>query len=91
MSWLNAMASGKRRLLFSFSKLIIFGAALFIASAFLYSQFIDLIKALTSISSASIFFYGLGWTVTLAYGILWLCVFLLFEMAKEDLIAMMRN
>lgn len=87
----NANITDEKRFLFSFSWLIIFGSALFICSAFLYPQFVNLVKALTSASSASIWFYGLGWITTLLVGILWLCCFLMFKAAKGEMLALIRK
>lgn len=87
----SANISDKKRFLFSFFFLIVYGSALFICSAFLYPQFIDLVKALTSASSASFWFYGLGWTATLLVGTLWLCCGLMFEVAKGELLTLMRK
>lgn len=86
----NANITDKKRFLFSSSFLIIYGSALFIFSAFLYPQLVNLVKALTSASSASIWFYGLGWVAILLVGILWLCCLLMFEVAKGELLALMR-
>ena len=87
----NVNVSKKKRFLVSSFFLVVSGSALFICSAFLYPQFIELVKALTSTSSASIWFYGLGWFVTLLVGILWLCFLLLFEVAKGELVTLTRR
>lgn len=92
----DAVALDKQKVFVPFFIFIVCGFALLIFTAKLYPQFIDLIGALTSVSSASIsgssiLFYSFGWIVALMVGILWLFSFLAFEMAKEDLIALMRN
>ncbi|OGT04898.1 MAG: hypothetical protein A3F73_12765 [Gallionellales bacterium RIFCSPLOWO2_12_FULL_59_22] len=86
----NANITDKKRFFVSSLFLIVYGSALFIYSAFLYPQFVDLVETLTSASSASIWFFGLGWIVTLLVGILWLGCFLMFEAAKGELLVLMR-
>ena len=71
--------------------LIVYGSALFVGGAFLYPQFRYLGEALTSASSASMWFYGLGWLVTFLVGILWMCCFLMFEAAKQEMLALIRK
>jgi hypothetical protein len=89
--------SGKRKVprkisfIFSFSSLIFFGSALFIGGAFLYPKFFDLINLLSSGGSGPLFFYGFGWALTFFCGVMWLCCFLMFEAAKEDLIILIRE
>jgi hypothetical protein len=87
----NVNISDKKRFLVSSFFLVVYGSALFIGGAFLYPQFFHLVEALTSASSASIWFYGLGWMVTLLAGILWLCCFLMFEVAKQELLVLLRK
>ena len=87
----NANISDRTKFLVSSLALGGFGTVLVIFAAFLYPQFLDLVKALTSARSTSIWFYGLGWIVTLLYGILWLCFFLMFEAAKAELLALVRK
>lgn len=87
----NAIISDRKRFLVSSLALVSFGTALVIFAAFLYPQFLDLVKALTFARSASIWFYGLGWIVTLLYGILWLGCYLMFDVAKAELLALMRK
>ena len=87
----NGNISDKKRFLVSAFSLIVYGSALFIGAAFLYPQFRHLGEALTSASSASMWFYGLGWLVTLLVGILWLCCFLMFEVAKQEMLAIIRK
>ncbi len=84
-------APRKRSFIFSFSSLIVFGAALFIGGAFLFPRFVDIVNSLTSVSSGSILLIGFGWIQTFLYGILWLCCLLMFEVAKEDLITLIRK
>ena len=87
----NGNYSDKKRFLFSAFSLIVYGSVLFIGGAFLYPQFRQLGEALTSASSASMWFYGLGWLVTLLVGVLWLCCFLMFEVAKQEMLALIRK
>jgi hypothetical protein len=75
----------------NFLSLIVYGSALFVGGACLYPKFVDLINSLTSVSSASIWFYGLGWIVTFCVGIAWLCCLLMFEAAKNELLTLMRK
>ena len=83
--------SDKKRFLVSAFFLVVFGSALFVGGAFLYPQFRYMSQALTTASSASMWFYGLGWLVTFLVGIIWLCCFLMFEVAKQEMLTLMRK
>jgi hypothetical protein len=80
----------QKRSLISFFVLTFTGAALFICSAFLYPQFVELIKVLTSSNDVPVLVSGAGWLVTFLVGILWLLLFVLFEIAKEELLSLAR-
>ncbi|MGB7650347.1 MAG: hypothetical protein WBL62_03990 [Gallionella sp.] len=83
----NVIVSRKKRLLLSLFLFSWSGVLLFILSAFLYPQFVLLVDALTSKNSALNWLYAYGWTITLLIGLLWLCLLLVFDAAKAELLA----
>jgi len=82
----DAIVSSEKKFWLPFFLVAVFGAALLIFKKFLYPQFDVLVDALTSGSSSSILFYIIGWVVTLLVGILFLCMGLLLNSARKEIL-----
>lgn len=81
----DAIVSSEKKFWLPFFLVAVFWVDLLIFKKFLYPQFDGLIDALTSGSSSSIWFYIIGWVVTLLVGMLLLCMGLLLNSARKEI------